>query len=213
MVLDTGGARVHIGLILDGQWAGRKASSTQALESLFELTGHILNECGFTLDKLRAFAFCNGPGSTLGLRLASAAILTWQTLHPHPRPVWHYHSLSLAWIPLRPHISENENPWLITDYRKKNWLGCPADDANSIHELDTEFIRNLPGPVYYLPQRTAWSPPPIEVTQVEYPFARLTDLLEIADEASIGEQPELALPGKSDYIKWTPGRHRAPGTK
>lgn len=209
LVLDAGGSRIYGGLLAHNQWVHWESSEEQALESLYSLTRSCLRESRQTLADLKAFAFCDGPGSTLGLRLASAAILTWQQLSGESLPVYHYHSLQLTCFPLRPSGNPADS-WLITDYRKNDWLGTSLDRPDCIEQLDTERVTSLSGPVYYLPQRKSWIPPPRPTQTVAYPFETLPSFLASPNPGRLEERPLLALPGKSDYRKWTPERHRAP---
>ena len=211
LVLDAGGARIFGGILKDGAWTSWNSSEQPALESLFSLTRSWLDQSNLSLNQIRSFAFCDGPGSTLGLRLASAALLTWQQLAQEARPVFHYHSLHLAWYPLL-QKGVSAEAWLITDYRKNCWLGAPAKKPDSIAELDTVTLSEIPKEIYYLPQRKSWMAPPGEIQTVYYPFEQIPRFFTLPGAGKIESQPLLAVPGKSDYRRWAPERHRAPPT-
>ncbi len=212
LALDAGGLQSRVGIFRDGAWLSRRSSAAPPLEALFSLTHNCLDDACLPLRDLAGFAFCDGPGSTLGLRLASAALLAWQGLFPKPLPIAHYHSLELAWFPLLRESSRPPLPWLVTDYRKEAWLGAPTGDPARIQELNTDFFADLRTGFYYLPQRKSWAPPPGDPVPVEYPFADLPAFLHAHPAPRLESRPILALPGKSDYRKWAPVRHRAPET-
>lgn len=212
LFLDAAGTMTFVGILQDGKWLEWASSEKQALESLFVLTRDLLHRHSMKIEDLRAFGFCDGPGSVLGLRLASACILAWQKTAPLPKPVFHYHSLELArtWIldNLRPHPAS----WLVTDYRRNRWLGTPLEKENCILEIDTSTFPEPHGEkqLFYLPQRKSWDPPPAGHQTILYPFKSLPRFMELNHCGRIRSDPVLALPGKSDYRKWTPARHRAP---
>lgn len=209
LAIDAGGRETCIGVLRDGAWLSRISSVNPPLEALFSLTRRCLDDSRLALRDLSGFAFCNGPGSTLGLRLASAALLAWRNLAPEPLPIVHYQSLELAWFPFLRQGSTPTGRWLVTDYRKNLWLGAPAEDPKRIQEIDTNFLSGLETGFYHLPQRKSWMPPPGTPEPVDYPFADLPDFLLAQPQPRIESRPVLALPGKSDYRRWTPDRHRA----
>lgn len=210
LVLDAGARVCRVGVLRDGRWLALATSEEPVLESLFALTREAMGEGCLELEDLVAFAYCSGPGSVLGLRLSAMALLTWQKLLSHPLHVFHYHSLELSRRHLLKEVQYPSRALLITDYRKNCWLGTPLSQAGCILEFTTDQLAADGHEVFYLPQRRSWAPPPISCREIEYPFRELPRYLAEPDFAEIRDHPLLALPGKEDYRKWTPDRHRAP---
>jgi tRNA threonylcarbamoyladenosine biosynthesis protein TsaB len=211
LALDAGGPRVYVGLIGGRRWIARADAAEPALASIFTLTERVLAESGTPLRELRGFVFCDGPGSVLGLRLAAAAILTWQRLPDSPPPVFHYHSLTLVAVHLR---REGRAPpfSIVTDWKKNRWLAAPSDRPDTIRAVDSEGFARLPPPRYHLAQRKSWRPPPVPVGPVEYPWAALPVLLDHPGLLTRRDEPGLLYPGGNHYVRWKPERHRTPAT-
>ena len=89
LVLD-GSARsgVRAGVLAGGRWAGQGESPLGAVEGLFPCVEAALAEARLSLDDVRAFALCAGPGSVLGIRVAALAARTWSAMRPRPVFVW-----------------------------------------------------------------------------------------------------------------------------
>jgi len=119
LVLD-GSARagVRVGVLSDGRWMGQGISSDGALEGLFGCVGAALAEAKLSLGDIRSFALCVGPGSVLGIRIASLAVRSWAALEPRPIFVWE----SLAGIARSALAAGEKGPFLVAaESRLKRW--------------------------------------------------------------------------------------------
>lgn len=212
LALDTGGYQTQVGLLHQGDWKGRLASPDPALESLFPMVRSLLTENRLHFDDLKAFLFCDGPGSILGLRIAASAISGWQRLVRHPLPILHYHSLEL----LRRHLIEagaDPGGVAFTDFRRQRWLGMRLKHSGAIMEWSHQDLDRIPAEQrYYLPQRRGWGRPTVSHREVAYPFDELPRRILEPGFGVVRHMPELALPGKNDYRRWSASRHRAPQT-
>ena len=69
----------------------------QALEGLFLATENILRDSKKEISRVNSVYYCEGPGSTLGLRLAAAFVKTLRWCHAHASfEVFAYNALDLA---------------------------------------------------------------------------------------------------------------------
>ena len=110
LVLD-GSARagVRVGVLSGGRWVGQGVSPDGALEGLFGCVEAALAEAKLKLGDIRSFALCVGPGSVLGIRIASLAIRSWTALEPRPIFVWE----SLAGIARSALAAGEKGPFLV----------------------------------------------------------------------------------------------------
>src|ERR1017187_4973508 len=80
LLIDAASATVQVGL-LDVSAPARWSSRTEeAGVGVFEC----LDDLGVEIGLVRSFAFCEAPGSILGIRTSAMAIRTWNILGPRP---------------------------------------------------------------------------------------------------------------------------------
>src|SRR4051812_17470625 len=94
LVLDAASTRIQVGLLQANAPARWQAIDAEAGSALFNGTDAVLKAAGQQLSNVDAFAFCEGPGSMLGVRTVAMAIRTWQVLRA--RPAYAYQSLAVA---------------------------------------------------------------------------------------------------------------------
>src|ERR1700691_4097426 len=90
LLLDAAGSRVHVGFFPSQDPAVARWSATdgEAGVALFQGVG----APGVAPIAVRAFAFCEAPGSILGIRTTAMAIRTWCAIGR--RPAFAYDALS-----------------------------------------------------------------------------------------------------------------------
>jgi tRNA threonylcarbamoyladenosine biosynthesis protein TsaB len=213
LFLDAAGSGVFAGVWRAGAWlACRRGDTPNAGECLFALTDSALAEAGTRLDDCAAFAFAEGPGSILGVRVAAMALGAWRVLpRASTRPVFAAGSLALAArLLLRSGVAGNEFS-LLSDSRQGFWNslavrgGVPAED---FEEVPAAGLAALPRPFFHIARPGHPAPP---VDRVPFP----ANLLERDPEVFFSpglfretDTPDAANPAVR-FVKWTPERHRA----
>ena len=76
LAVDASTSPIQVGIPSTSDWQVLHRVEAQALEGLFSATEKVLNDCGIKISKIKQVYFCEGPGSTLGLRLAAAFVRT-----------------------------------------------------------------------------------------------------------------------------------------
>jgi tRNA threonylcarbamoyladenosine biosynthesis protein TsaB len=196
LVLDASSERIQVGLLGDAvppRWASR---TDEAGVGLFDC----LDELGVEIAGVSAFAFCEGPGSILGIRTAAMALRTWNVLRE--RPLFGYMSLAVvAQAVGRPEVS------FIADARRGLWhrfrLGgrlerVPAADLGG-ETMSPDGFRH-------------WGPLPEGTTRTPYDLGDLVSLPAVADADLflLTDAPDAFLHEEPSYAKWVPQIHRAP---
>ncbi|MEN9661384.1 MAG: hypothetical protein RL324_333 [Verrucomicrobiota bacterium] len=197
LLLDAVSERVQAGLFAGGEahWA---ESTEEAGLGLFRC----LDELGADLTTVKAFAFCEGPGSILGIRTTAMAIRTWRALTP--RPCFSYQSLAVVAAGLG-----DPSVTMVADARRENWHvfrpGAP--------------LRRLPGteltgPCVMPEGFRRWSAAPAGLTTRPYCLRNLCSLSAVATAGlfTATEEPDAFLHAEPEYAKWAPQIHRAPAT-
>src|SRR6185437_3772559 len=110
LLLDAASRRIQAGL-WEGEGPARwAASEEEAGIGLFRC----LEALGADPARMKAFAFAEGPGSVLGIRLAAISLRVWGGIAP--RPFFAYHALTLlAEASARPELT------FIADARRGDW--------------------------------------------------------------------------------------------
>ena len=200
LVLDAASALVQVGWLESppdsaAPFRSRWHSSTdEAGVALFRG----IEALGVNPSDARAFVFCDGPGSILGIRTAAMAIRTWQVIAP--RPVFSYASLALV-----AHALGRNDVSVIADARRDSWHRFQLGGS-----LQRVAASELSGPLVMPEHFRHWSALPAGVQQTSYV---LPELLEKAASAALfdpTESPDAFLHEEPSYVTWTPQVHRAP---
>jgi tRNA threonylcarbamoyladenosine biosynthesis protein TsaB len=196
LLIDAASEMVQVGLLQGGiqpRWCSRKE---EAGVGVFEC----IDELDVDLGSVRAFVFCEGPGSILGIRTSAMALRMWTAMAS--RPVYGYLSLAIvATACARPGVT------VIADARRGLWhrlsqggpLGrVPASDLSGDLVMPEGFRH--------------WCPVPPGTLTASYDLASLFSLHCVAEADLLHEapSPDAFLHQEPAYAKWTPQIHRAP---
>jgi tRNA threonylcarbamoyladenosine biosynthesis protein TsaB len=215
LLIDSSAARVNVGLLRREAGAAWRQSPREAGIAIFEGVDGVLAEAGIGVHDLGAFVFCEGPGSTLGIRTAAMALRTWQVAGPAVRPAYAYRSLELVAHDLQ--SAEVRLPFaVIADARRNAWHFVAAADGQVIGPLQRvprATVADFPGELYMPADFRAWAAPPRPARSIPYPVPQLWQRQGDADLLRPAPQPDAFLHEESTYAAWTPQIHRAPRPK
>ena len=97
LLVDASTNPIQIGIPNSNGWETLVRCEDQALEGLFSATEKVLEQSKIMISQVDQIFYCEGPGSTLGLRLAAAFIRTLQWSHPKQGlKVFSFNALDLA---------------------------------------------------------------------------------------------------------------------
>jgi tRNA threonylcarbamoyladenosine biosynthesis protein TsaB len=196
LLIDAASAAVQVAVLGPGQAARWAALTKDSGVAVFEC----LDRLGVEIAAMRAFAFCEGPGSILGIRTAAMAIRAWNAIEA--RPAYAYCGLALVARALgRPAAA------VIADARRGLWHRIR--DGGALERLPaSELSGDLVTPEGF----RHWEPLPPGTATVPYDLAAL-----LADPAVAGadlfretDAPDAFLHAEPSYAKWVPQIHRAP---
>lgn len=156
-----------------------------------------VEQLNIELSSIGGFVFCEGPGSTLGIRTVAMAIRTWQTLKS--RPAFAYGSLALV-----AHAIGKTDVTVIADARRGTWhsqkMGTPLHRV-SVDELNGELI--TPEPI------RRWSNLPSQVAFTDYAVEQLVASTIDAPLYRPVAAPDAFLHQEPNFVAWIPKVHRA----
>ncbi|TSJ78706.1 peptidase M22 [Rariglobus hedericola] len=203
LLIDTTSARVQIGLWENGESraARWKTSDTEASTGLFDCVESLLSEADLRIADIKAFVFCEGPGSVLGIRTAAVALRSWRVLAP-ASVCYRYQSLDLVARALNQPESH-----IIADARRDTWhvarIGEPLKRVPTA-ELRGELIM----PEFF----RHWTPLPAGVTTTRYAVNLLFMTLMDAELFQPSSEPDAFMHEDPTYVTWSPQVHQAPRT-
>ncbi|HXQ82395.1 MAG TPA: peptidase M22 [Opitutaceae bacterium] len=196
LLIDAASARIQVGILDIGAPARWSARTDEAGVGVFEC----LDELDADIGSVGAFAFCEGPGSILGIRTSAMALRMWCVLGP--RPMFGYVGLAVVARAVgRPHVG------IIADARRGLWHHFAQGGR-----LERVRAAELSGELMMPEGFRHWDPLPPRTTLTSYDMAALLRLPAVAeaDLFRATEAPDASLYREPSYAKWTPQIHRAP---
>jgi tRNA threonylcarbamoyladenosine biosynthesis protein TsaB len=197
LILDAASSQVQVGIVRSREHADWQSSAAEAGVALFRCVEKLAVDIG----DIRAFAFCEGPGSVLGVRTAAMMLRTWSVLKP--RPLFGYCSLALV-----AHGAGDPDVTVIADARRDSWHR---------YQIATGLARvmaiDLRGKLVMPENFRNWSALPAGVGRVPYVVADLLRRVADADVFHPTDAPDAFLHEEPNYVTWTPKIHRAPGER
>jgi tRNA threonylcarbamoyladenosine biosynthesis protein TsaB len=194
LILDAASSQIQVGVLDNDGHAAWQVSDGEAGIAIFQC----LEKLATNLDHIRGFAFCEGPGSVLGIRSVAMALRTWCVLKP--RPVFAYSSLALI-----AHAIGRADVSIIADARRESWH----------HYQIGRGLRRLPpselkGELFLPENFRTWSELPANVARTPYSLVDLIARTAAADVFHATDSPDAFLHEEPSYVTWTPQIHRAP---
>lgn len=198
LFIDAASSQIQVGLLASGGNSRWETSGDEAGVAVFEC----IRKLGVDPGQIAAFAYCEGPGSVLGVRTSAMALRTWAVLKP--RPMYAYCSLALVAHALRrPEVA------VIADARREAWhhyqMGRGLRRVPTAEIGDGEFV---------MPENFRhWAPLPSQVGRVPYSLAQLLPRVAGEDLFRATTGPDAFLHEEPSYVTWTPRIHRAPSER
>jgi tRNA threonylcarbamoyladenosine biosynthesis protein TsaB len=196
LLLDAASERIQAGLLSAGREPRWASAREEAGTGIFAC----LDALGADVGGVGAFAFCEGPGSILGIRSAAMAIRAWCALRS--RPVHAYLSLGLV-----AEAEGRDGLEVIADARRGLWHRLRRGRA-----LERVPAAEL-GPDLATPEGFRhWAPLPPGTASCPYDLAVILGRRSVqeADLFREAPSPDAFLHHEPAYARWTPQIHRAP---
>jgi len=203
LLLDTCSQVIHAGLARDAATPIRwQQCEEEAGSGLFRAVEILLAAEKLRIADLGGLAFCEGPGSVLGIRTAAVALRTWHVINP-AAPLFAFQGLEvMARFLQRPELS------IIADARRDSWhVARPGQPIQRVPtaELTGELV--MPAGFRH------WSKPPANASTLPYDLPAM--LAATADQPLFRpvDAPDAFLHETPAYATWTPRVHQAPAPR
>ncbi len=193
LLIDSASPRIQVALLARDEAPRSASTEGEAGMGIFSAVASL----GLELSTLRAFVYCEGPGSVLGIRTAAMALRTWSILEP--RPIFSYQSLALlAAAEQRPEVT------YIADARRQAWHAFRAGGT-----LQRVASGELGGELATPDNFRNWAELPAGTRRVSYSVADILPRVMDADLFSESIYPDAFLHEDPAYATWTPRVHQA----
>ncbi len=203
--VDTCSTRVEVALWLGPatEPAHAIALDGEASAALPAAVARVLAAAGRGVRDLDAAAFCAGPGSVLGVRLAAATLRAWRAVRPE---------LALySYLSLPPLAVAHPGLTILADARRDTWHAVRPGAPHAVQRLATAELAAaapLATPAFF----RRWSTLPADLTPTELPWSAAALLAAAPDEDffQAAPEPDAFQHEAPSYVAWTPHVHRAP---
>lgn len=164
-----------------------------------------------TWKDISEIVFCEGPGSTLGIRIVNLFLATLQVAATGFPKVRSFNSMVLHGKMLW--LEDNNNHWfLVTDYKNQKYLVLESQStmsAESIKVITHSALASICEKIYFIPQRSESLPIVRTYQKITYQPERFSEiLLESPEVLQTVSLPQSFEPEKNTYQIWNGQRHQ-----
>ena len=203
LVVDASTNHVQVGIPEAKNWQCLARVEEQALEGLFLATEKILQDSKKEISQVRSVYYCEGPGSTLGLRLAAAFVRTLKWSQPRADfKVFTYNALDLGSLLVSSKNSFIQAPFRVGFRFVRFPHSNPLEAEKKIVPQDEAFSEYPDS--FHLPDIRKRSTPVMPEQTINYD---LTNSNGLADLNLVSKPCSSILPYSPkapEFKKWTP---------
>ena len=203
LVVDASTNHVQVGIPEAKNWQCLARVEEQALEGLFLATEKILQDSKKEISQVRSVYYCEGPGSTLGLRLAAAFVRTLKWSQPRADfKVFTYNALDLGSLLVSSKNSFIQAPFRVGFRFVRFPHSNPLEAEKKIVPQDEAFSEYPDS--FHLPDIRKRSTPVMPEQTINYD---LTNINGLADLNLVSKPCSSILPYSPkapEFKKWTP---------
>ncbi len=211
LLTDCTAPGVRAGILGEHGWLAYVKLEGETGSTLFEAVKQLLTDTKLSLDELQSFAYCEGPGSTLGIRINSMALRTWVSISPGTKTIYTYRSLEAAGMLIELERKTETVFTVLSDLRKNSWNALrfsPETDSDEIRVASAEELSDWPETRYFIQQRIHSPGMPPGAKLIDYDLKALGSQSHFLASLRKVEKPEIFQTTTTEFKKWTPNRHR-----
>lgn len=209
LFLDASSFLVQVGILSNKKWLGYFKSEEPALQSIFQGIEVCLQMSGLSFSDITGFAYCEGPGSLLGIRLVAMAIRGWKEQAVFTdTPIYAYNSFNLS-LALIKKIHNPKEPYaVVAPSRKGYWNVLRSDQDSKLKEVSENDLELLPGGLWVFKQRKLSSAEgDFQKMAFDYSFEECPEIFDQHALLRSVEAPDAVFVREPEYVKWDSKRH------
>jgi len=211
LVTDCSSPGARVGILTETGWLAYQIKSGETGAVLFQAVKEVLSETGLSLSQMAGYAYCEGPGSTLGIRINAMALRTWISLEDQPPLLFSFKSLEAAACLIRETEARQEAIAVFSDYRKESWNACSLDQQghfSSIEIVDLKSLDSWQQEQYFVQQRIHSPGRPPKSKLIHYDLQPLGTSSRFIQLLQLKDKPTVFQTSSTTFKKWVPQRHR-----
>jgi len=207
LALDASSKKVQVGIPGDLDWIHIETVELPAMEGLFQAISALIDKTGINPCEVTELFFCEGPGSTLGLRITAAFAKTLLWENTGKISFFSYNALDLA------SRMTDEPPLYLQAPFRKGWRFVRTNSQESgigekkVHE-SKEALSLFPDS-HHLPNPRDTRESIDSGKRIEYDLARTKGLKDLKGVSLPADAPVVYSPIPPTFKKWEPARSPA----
>jgi hypothetical protein len=204
LAVDASSTRIQVGIPGAMDWVHLETVELPALEGLFQAISRLVDKTGINLGEVDELFFCEGPGSTLGLRITAAFAKTLLWEGRGKISLYSYNALDLASQMIgRPPLH------LQAPFRKgwrfvRTQMDGSAIGSKNLHE-SKEALSLFPES-HHLPDPRSIGEAIDSAKIIDYDLDRTKGLKDLRAVAEPADTPVVYSPVPPTFKKWEPAR-------
>lgn len=171
-----------------------------------------LENKNLTWKEISEIIFCEGPGSTLGIRVVNLFLSTLQVATKSFPPIRSFNSMILHGKMLKEEGDRTQKWVLVTDYKNQKFLAldsCSTLTEESIKVITDSTLTSLAEKVYFIPQRKETLPFVGTYQKIPYSSEKFSEIfLNYPEVLKTVSLPQIFEPEKNTYPIWDGRRHQ-----
>ncbi len=172
LVIDTASRRICVALIVKpGTDVATSFSDEEASLSLFPTIKILLQGQAIKLSQLRSIAFCEGPGSILGIRTAIMGIRVWAaTRQIDDCNFFSFNSLQVGSKLVKNSPSPPTDYLVVTDARRQSWncLNGSNENTSEVALIENTALEQAPQVTYSFNEFPNWTRTQANIIRLSY---------------------------------------------
>ena len=207
LAVDASSTRIQVGIPTEMDWVHLETVELPAMEGLFQAISNLLDKSGINLCEVGELFFCEGPGSTLGLRITAAFAKTLLWEGRGKISLYSYNALDLASRmtdqPLLHLQAPSRKGWrFVRTHSKTSAIG-----NKNLHE-SKEALSLFPES-HHLPDPRSIGESIDSDKRIEYDLNRTKGLKDLRAVSERADTPVVYSPVPPTFKRWEPARSPA----
>ncbi len=212
LFLDASSFLVQAGILSGNKWLGYFRSEEPALQSIFQGIEVCLQMAGLSFSNITGFAYCEGPGSLLGIRLVSMAIRGWKAQKDFKDlPVYAYNSFELS----SALIKKVHNPpglyAVVSQSRRGFWNILKSSENGKdekVAEVGESDLKLFPGGIWLFKQKKlSAAEGDFQKMAFDYNLEECPEIFAQCALLRLVDEPDALFVCETEYLKWDSKRH------
>lgn len=204
LAVDASSTRIQVGIPAETDWVHLETLELPAMEGLFQALSRLMDKTGVNPCEVGELFFCEGPGSTLGLRITAAFAKTLLWEGRGKISLYSYNALDLATRMTDQPLLHLQAPF------RKGWrfvrtrVEGSAIGNKNLHE--SKEALSLFSESHHLPDPRNIGESIDSDKRIEYDLHRIKGLKDLRAVAERADTPVVYSPAPPTFKKWEPAR-------